>query len=425
MPKKAAPRKKEGYPGPWWLGTLIVYVCMLSTMLLVGLLSSSLGFASATGSMEVLVDDNVVASAVNAGGWDWLEVNTNVPGWSGQHNITIRWITIDGTLGAVHFDNLRLGDNLLEGFETDPTTSMNGWIYSENDTNNTISVQRQSERTASGAYGWAFTAPSNTGSGNSVQITKSFEFTGSENLRLWTWASWDMREFSDVISHIATYSVALIIVFLHVTRFERKKFWPSVGVRREGMMSSVVWVFALSVIFTGILYIYWGVVSAVMGSDPQQAIRGFFAPGPDWYFIYLSFAFFFPVAFTEELVFRGFTLERFSAKGAVKGVILGSFLFSSLHLWYASFGGAALPLYGGLFLVALWWGIVYMKTRNIFGLILFHGLFNLGTAVEHFWVWGRVILESSMFIIGVSCLGYLTFKYLRGLFAEMEALVKR
>lgn len=69
---------------------------------------------------------------MGTGGWDWLEVNADVSAWSGQHNVTIRWVTIDGTVGAVHFDNLRLGDNLLDDFETDPATNLNGWSYSEN-----------------------------------------------------------------------------------------------------------------------------------------------------------------------------------------------------------------------------------------------------------------------------------------------------
>jgi membrane protease YdiL (CAAX protease family) len=434
--RKAAP-KEARIQGPWWLGAVVVYVCMLSAMLLVGLLTSSIGLGSATAKIQVFVDNDniwdsdVVAGGPVAGGWNWFEINENVSKYTGLHTLTIRWMTTDGTVGIACFDNLRLGDNLIDDFETDFATNVtsenqtvNGWTYHERDTDNVLDLQMQTDHAVSGT-GWEFNAPANTAAGDYAQITKSFNFDNVDNLRLWTWTSWDLREVSDVISHIVTYSVALIVVYLHVSRFERRKFWPSVGIKREGMLKSVVWVFALSVIFTGILYIYWTGVNTVMGGDPQSSIKGFFDTSPDWYFLYLSFAFFIPVALTEELIFRGFIIERFSVKGPVKAVVFSSILFTSLHLWYASFGSAALPLYGGLFLVAMWWAIVYWKTRNLFGLILAHGLFNLGTAVEHFWVGGRTILESSVFMVGVACLGYLTFLYLKNMFIEMETLVKK
>jgi membrane protease YdiL (CAAX protease family) len=250
--------------------------------------------------------------------------------------------------------------------------------------------------------------------------------TGVENITLWVRGSWDYREVADVISHALTYVVALLLVYLHVTRLERRRFWGSVGVRRENFRSSIVWVFALSVVFTAILYFYWQGVRVLTGADPQQEIRGFFGGSEDWYFAYLAFAFFFPVAFTEELVFRGFMIERFLVKGSFAAIGLSSLLFASLHLWYVSFGVVALSLYGGLFLVAVWWGIVYYKTRNILGLVIFHGLFNLWMVVEHFWsAQGRAVLESAIFVFGVVCLGYLVFLYLKGLFREIEELMKK
>jgi len=423
--RNAAP-KEERTQGPWWLGAIVVYVCMLSAMLLVGLVTSSIGLGSARADIQIFVDNENIWEGYAMGGWSWYEINENVSKYTGIHNLTIRWVTTDGTVGVATFDNLSLGDNTVDDFETNPATDMNGWTYSARDTDNVLSLQMQTDRVASGGAGWRFNASANTAAGDYAQITKSFNFDNVDNLRLWTWTSWDLREVSDVISHIVTYAVALLVVYLHVSRFEKRKFWPSVGVKREGMLKSVIWVFALSVVFTGILYVYWGGVNTVMGSDPQNSIKGFFDTSPDWYFIYLGFAFFIPVALTEELVFRGFIISRFSVKGPLRAVVFGSLLFTSLHLWYASFGLAALPLYGGLFLVAMWWGIVYWKTRNLFGLVLAHGLFNLGTVVEHFsGLEGRALLESSVFMVGVACLGYLVFLYLKNMFIEMETLVKK
>lgn len=404
---------------------MVVYVCMLSAMLLVGLVSSALGFGSANAEVQVLVDDNIVwESGPVPGGWDWYEINVDVSAWSGQDStITIRWITTDGTVGVFCFDNLRLGENILDNFESPASTgtsaTVNGWKYEENDTDNVLSLQIQTDHVKDGQYGWEFNASANTAAGNVVQITKRFHFsenlTTNDNLRLWTWSSWDLREVSDVISQITTYAVALLVVYLHVSRFERRKLWSSVGVKREGMLKSVIWVFALWVVFTVILSIY-----------PQSSAQGFFATSPDWYFIYLGFAFFIPVAFTEELVFRGFMISRFSVKGAVKAIVLSSALFTFLHLWYWSFGiEQALLNYSGLFLLAIWWGIVYWKTRNIFGLILAHGIYNFGMVAEHFWPGGGVVLGSSVFMVGVACLGYLAFIYLKNMFIEMETLVKK
>jgi len=422
------PKRKEvkRTPRAWWLGAVVVYICMLSAMLLIGTLSSALGLGAAEGRFQILVDENVELEGISSGGWDWILVRIENLEYTGQHLITLRWITVNPTSGALYFDELKFNDNIAENFDVDPSKDNHGWSYFENDSENSLDLEQQTAYVASGSSGWVFRACTTTGVYDYVQISKSFDLTGVENISIWTRGSWDFREISDVVSHIFTYSVALLVMYLHVTRFERKKkFWSSIGLKRENAGWSLIWVFALSVIFTAILYFYWQVVQAMMGTDPQQEIQSFFGGSESWYFIYLAFAFFFPVAFTEEVTFRGFMIERFVVKGPLVAIGLSSLLFASLHLWYASFGVAALPLYGGLFLVAVWWGIVYYKTRNVIGLIVFHGLFNLGTVLEHFWsTSGRAALESTMFLVGIVCLGYLVFLYLRGLFTEIEELVK-
>jgi membrane protease YdiL (CAAX protease family) len=423
---RATPKKARKLGHPWWLGGGVVYICMLSAMLLTGTLSSALGFGAAEGRLEVLIDDNRVLEASSLGGWDWTPAVIEGLDYPGSHLLTIRWITVNPTVGALYFDGLRFNENLIDDFERDPSIDRGGWSYFEEDPENSLILEQQATYVASGSSGWALRAVSTSSTWSYAQITKTFDLTGVENITLWVRGSWDYREVADVISHALTYAVALLLVYLHVTRLERRRFWGSVGIRRENFRSSIVWVFALSVVFTAILYFYWQGVYVLTGTDPQQEIRGFFGGSEDWYFAYLAFAFFFPVAFTEELVFRGFMIERFLAKGPFAAIGLSSLLFASLHLWYVSFGVVALSLYGGLFLVAVWWGTVYYKTRNILGLVIFHGLFNLWMVVEHFWfAQGRAVLESAIFVFGVVCLGYLVFLYLKGLFREIEELVKK
>lgn len=227
----------------------------------------------------------------------------------------------------------------------------------------------------------------------------------------------------DVFSHMVTYSIALSVVYLHVRRFEgRKKFWNSVGIKREGLTKSLIWTFALYVIFVAVITVYW----AFVGPGPSQQLTGFFEGLPTWYYGYLLIAFFVPVALTEELVFRGFMMDRFLAKGAAFAILASSLLFTSLHIWYFGFGIHALPLLSGLFILSVYWAIVYWKTRNIIGLIVFHGLYNATTAVGFLLPGAGVdaAMGSAIFIFGMVCLGYLFIMYLIRLFTEIEQLVK-
>lgn len=229
-----------------------------------------------------------------------------------------------------------------------------------------------------------------------------------------------------VVEQWVVYAIPLIIIYLHVRRFERKKkFWQSVGVQRRNLVQSFIWLFALLVVFTGIMTLYWGAVTLAMGTNPQDVVTQHFETFPGWYFGYMFFASFIPVGLSEELIFRGFMLDRFLAKSPIFAILASSALFSSLHLWYAGFGLVGVPLYGGVFLLAVYWGTVYWKTRNIIGLVIIHGLTNVSLSVGHFFGSGAVaVMNSVLFTAGMVCLGYLFFKYIRGMFREIELLVK-
>lgn len=395
--RKPLPQPRETPArGPWWLGPLVVYICVLSAMLFASVVASAFG----NEVISVYEKENAPPPVDNLS----VEIEaTGKPLLVYENQLVIFTVNFSNPsdISATKTYVLKLGD-----MEKEFTASV-------------AAKENKSERVVLSienlGYGYHELLMMDRATGENVETALVLRWrTG--------------REISDVFSHAVTFATAFGIVYLHVTRFERRKLWPSVGLRREKMVDSIVWVFALSVIFTGLIYFYWSAVEILTGIDPESTVRGFFGAAEDWYFIYLGLAFFFPVAFTEEIVFRGFMIERFSGLGGTAAIAISGALFASLHLWYLSFGAVGLFFMVGLFLIAVWWGIAYYKTRNVAGLILFHGLYNLtqpGTVMEHFWPEGGAAMQAAMFIFGVVCLGYLLFRYLRGLFMEMEELVKR
>ncbi len=228
-----------------------------------------------------------------------------------------------------------------------------------------------------------------------------------------------------VIEQWVMYALPLLIIFLHITRFEgREDLWETVGVRKKNGFDSFVWAFALFVVFSAILALYWQGAISVFGIDPRDVIQTQFEGFPNWYFGYMLFASFFPVAFFEELIFRGFVLDRFLSKGPILAIVLSSLLFSSLHLWYAGFGFIGLPMFGGVFILAVNWSLVYWKTRSIIGVVIIHGLHNSTTYLEQLFGSGfSSFVSSIMFIVGILCLGYVLFDYLKDTFEEIRDLV--
>jgi membrane protease YdiL (CAAX protease family) len=408
--KKSA--KKAKTPPPqrgWWIGALVVFISMLSTTLLVGMVSPMLGMeATLVRTYENTDLENIVGfNVVTTEGVQSLAENGNNKfmvvtfGFGNPTENAISKTYIISLYWADQEDNVGMAVSMAPG---------------ENKEDTYVMMLENGESGAVTETGYYIIA---------VYDNEQDSYLGSAVLK---WGP--PVGTSNLISQVVTYAVALTVVYLHVTRFERRKFWSTVGLKRENLMSGIIWVFALSVIFTFILSIYWTGVNSVMGSSSEEVTRGLFEGAPDWFFIYLGFAFFIPVAFTEELIFRGFMIERFLHKGAVKAIAISAILFSSLHIGYIFSGGvSALPIYGGLFLIAVWWGLAYYKSRNIIGLIIFHGLFNLstaGTTISHFFSdAGAVALQSIIFIIGVVGILYLVFLYLRNLFTEMEELVKK
>ncbi len=90
----------------------------------------------------------------------------------------------------------------------------------------------------------------------------------------------------------------------------------------------------------------------------------------------------------EELFFRGYLLQRLSARWGLKaGVLISAVIFAVVHPYIFS------GLIGGL-LTAL----IYIKTQNLFAPILYHTLYNVLVFFKFFLFYGFAKLESLLHI---------------------------
>lgn len=213
------------------------------------------------------------------------------------------------------------------------------------------------------------------------------------------------------------YLIPLVAIFYYVRSFERgKKFWPSVGVRRKNLGKGLIWALAIFTVLFIVLAVYNQVATRLIGESPGEKTTEYFEQTyPDWYFVYFFFASFIPVGLFEETIFRGFVLDRLRVKGVLFAILLSSALHSSLHLWYAgALGVTGMALYGSAFILFAFFALAYIKSGNILGLVLLHGLNNATLSVRHFFgsrlvgaIWLSVIL------IGALCIGYLMYGHFR------------
>lgn len=162
--------------------------------------------------------------------------------------------------------------------------------------------------------------------------------------------------------------------------------WADVGLRRPPRWWSVPLLvtggFVLLIVLSGVMY---RVVLPAVGAPPpelgaQQLIRGDLAR-----YLYMAI----PVAwgsaaFGEELVVRGFLLDRIAKATGSSGtptylaaVALQAVLFGAFHM-YQGIGGALITGAVGLLLGLVWlWG-----GRNLWACILLHGLVDFIGATE-------------------------------------------
>lgn len=86
-----------------------------------------------------------------------------------------------------------------------------------------------------------------------------------------------------------------------------------------------------------------------------------------------SFIFLISVGFLEELIFRGLIQKKAEELfGMRKGLFIATFLFMIMHLSYNSFFYLTFTFFVGIF-----YGYVFQKTKNLFGISFSHGLINI------------------------------------------------
>ncbi len=205
-----------------------------------------------------------------------------------------------------------------------------------------------------------------------------------------------------VVGDWAGYLLPLLTVF-HFAR--RDRFWSSVGIRREGLLPGLAWLFALSLFFLFLLGIYGEAVARLVGKDPGEEVFSRMESLPGWYFAYFALASFLPAALAEEVVFRGFILREFLPAGTLRAILLSSAMHSVTHLWYLDFGLPGATMFGSAFLFFVWMGAAYARTGNLVGPVLMHGLNNATLSLRFFWGEGAVGILYTLFLL----LGWFSF----------------
>lgn len=218
-----------------------------------------------------------------------------------------------------------------------------------------------------------------------------------------------------IVVQWSVYLFPLLAIFL-LGLTKRGAFWRSLGLRRKGIVPGLVWVLALGLIFNLIIMGYSGLVRAMTGFSPEEKVMEYFERAyPDWYFTYMLVFVFVPVGLVEELVFRGFILDRFLVKGPFFAISASSLMHSLMHIWYvAIFGHVGLPLFGTAFLASTYFGLVYYKSRNVLWPIIFHGISDVGVPLRHFFgPTPLVTINALRSVGGVVCLVYLVYRRLK------------
>jgi membrane protease YdiL (CAAX protease family) len=180
------------------------------------------------------------------------------------------------------------------------------------------------------------------------------------------------------------------LVFFLALKEKRRSFrdiFSSVGLKRSGTVRSVLWSLALFPLFAVIglmsmMLVYFLGPSSASASSSSQV--------PAWYFWYAIIQSFFPVAVVEEMIGRGYMLDRLmpqhplSIAKALPAIHVSSLLFTLYHVpsylvGYAfSIPRTVILLSVNVFPYSVLLSVAYVRarTRNIIGPVLIHFLLD-------------------------------------------------
>jgi len=156
-------------------------------------------------------------------------------------------------------------------------------------------------------------------------------------------------------------------VFLFIWLAERQSPWTQLGLNHAPLKGMGVGV------IIGIM-----ICAAFIGSDLIVGKTPLVTSAP-WYMV-LGAIF---VGLAEEVLFRGFVLPRMMTQMTfVKANIFSSLLFMALHIARLFQAGAAeIPSLILIFIISLWLGYLYKKTRSVWTVMLVHALYNLAVLI--------------------------------------------
>lgn len=177
----------------------------------------------------------------------------------------------------------------------------------------------------------------------------------------------------------------MAVLVLLCTWFLRRggERWTDMGLRRPRRWWTVpllaVGGFVAIVVLNEIIR---GVVLPALGALPPQVVRAGDLPG----YLFALLTAWSSAAFGEELLLRGFVLDRIAKAIGSSGtptllvaIVAQAALFGTLH-FYQGLGGMLVTGMVGLVMGFLW----LMGGRNLWACILLHGVINTISAIEAF-----------------------------------------
>ena len=228
-------------------------------------------------------------------------------------------------------------------------------------------------------------------------------------------------------TEILAYSLPLLLIWFLV---RGRGFWRSIRVERKNLGRSLYLSLALLVVFFLIIQAASVATLHFMGKSEEEAKREMENymenQTPSWYPRNLLLGSFFPVAFCEEAVFRGYVLGTLAPFGLATSVLASSFLHLSLHIWYLKVGGIAPLLFVQALLLFVWFGLVSYWSGNIVGTILMHGLVNFLSVLRGFSEAAAGAIQVALICLGAICLfdlllSYMRVRFKRRVYREMQS----
>jgi len=145
------------------------------------------------------------------------------------------------------------------------------------------------------------------------------------------------------------------------------------------------WLFKFTWQFSALLVIIPGVIIAINNFPISAYFNGRTTIIEPTYNIYLFLVESLSVGFFEEIIFRGLVLvlliEKLGKKsnGLLKAIIISASIFSLIHIINifdgASIGNTVLQI-GYSFLIGLLFAVLYLKTKNLWLIMILHALYN-------------------------------------------------